>query len=255
MQTHSRALLYDTGPGWHETADAGSRIVVPYLRAAGIRSLDVMIVSHKDLDHSGGALSVLQVVPVGVLVSSLAEESPIVARQSERGSALRCRSGQRWEWDGVHFELLYPNDEHYADPLRKSNDLSCVLRVSTADSGAALLAGDIEAVSEIDLVSARRESLSADVLIVPHHGSRTSSTSSFVAAVAPRHAVFTVGYRNRYGHPRADVVARYARANAAVHRTDEAGALTFDFAPPGPGPPLGERGRAPRYWHARTVDR
>jgi len=86
---------------------------------------------------------------------------------------------------------------------------------------------------------------------VPHHGSRTSSTSSFVAAVAPRHAVFSVGYRNRYGHPRADVVARYDHADAAIHRTDYAGALTFDFAPPGPGPPRAERESAPRYWQAR----
>ncbi len=253
VQTHSRALLYDTGPRWHETADAGNRIVVPYLRAAGLRALDMMIVSHKDLDHSGGALSVLQAVPVGVLISSLAEDSPILARQSERGASLRCRNGQRWEWDGVRFELLFPDDEHYADRWRKTNDLSCVLRV-VADSGVALLAGDIEAVSEIALVSTRRESLAADVLIVPHHGSRTSSTSSFVAAVAPRHAVFTVGYKNRFGHPRADVVARYVRANAQLHRTDEGGALTFEFAPPGPGPPRAERESAPRYWHARPAN-
>lgn len=253
VQTRSRALLYDTGPRWHETADAGNRIVAPFLRAAGIRSLDMMIVSHRDLDHSGGALSLLQVVPVGVLVSSLADDSPIVARQSERGSMLRCRSGQRWEWDGVRFELLFPAEEHYADPWRKTNELSCVLRVAAA-SGSALLAGDIEAVSESALLTTRRESLAADVLIVPHHGSRTSSTSSFIAAVAPRHAVFTVGYRNRFGHPRADVVARYARANAALHRTDESGALTFEFAPPGPGPPRAEREFAPRYWQTRPAD-
>ena len=252
VQTHSRALLYDTGPRWHETADAGSRIVVPHLRATGVRKLDMMIVSHRDLDHSGGALSVLQVVPVGVLVSSLEEDSPIVARHAERGSALRCRNGQHWEWDGVRFELLFPDDEHYADPWRKTNDLSCVLRVA-ADAGSALLTGDIEAVSEIALVTTRREALAADVLIVPHHGSRTSSTSSFIAAVAPRHAVFTVGHRNRYGHPRADVVARYRQANAALHRTDAAGALTFEFAPPGPGPPAAERRRRLRYWHAPPV--
>ena len=250
VQTHSRALLYDTGPRWHQSADAGNRIVVPFLRAAGIRALDAMIVSHKDLDHSGGALSVLQAVPVGVLIDSLPDDSPIVARQRERGAHLRCSNGQHWEWDGVLFQLLFPEPVHYTDRWRKTNDLSCVLRVVSA-GGAALLAGDIEAVSEIDLVSASREALAADVLVVPHHGSRTSSTSSFVTAVAPRHAVFTVGYRNRFGHPRRDVVARYQRVGAALHRTDEAGALTFDFDPPGPGPPRAERDRAPRYWHAR----
>ena len=250
VQTHSHALLYDTGPRWHDTADAGGRIVVPFLRATGIRSLDVLVVSHKDLDHSGGALSILQTVPAGVLVSSLPEDSPIVARAAERGQSLRCRNGQHWDWDGVRFELLFPDGEHYADAWRKTNDLSCVLRVVSA-AGSALLAGDIEAMSEIALVTTRRDSLAADVLIVPHHGSRTSSTSSFVAAVAPRHAVFSVGYRNRYGHPRADVVARYHRADAAIHRTDDSGALTFEFAPPGPGPPRAERESAPRYWHAR----
>ena len=253
VRTHSHALLYDTGPGWTENADAGSRIVAPYLRAAGIRALDAMVVSHKDLDHSGGASSVLQVVPVDLLVSSLPEDSPIVALQSRRGLALRCRDGQRWSWDGVDFELLFPRDEHFADTLRKSNDLSCVLRVA-ARAGRALLTGDIEAVSEIDLLIARRESLAAEVIVVPHHGSRTSSTSSFVDAVSPQFAVFTVGNRNRYGHPRADVVARYVRAGAHVHRTDRSGALTFEFAAPGPGPPHSERATRARYWHAAPLE-
>ena len=254
VQTHAHALLYDTGPGWHETADAGSRIVAPFLRASGIRRLDAMIVSHKDLDHSGGALSVLQVVPVALLMSSLPADHPIVARQvQELGAALRCRHAQRWSWDGVEFEIVFPDDEHYADPLRKSNDLSCVLRVSVASSQA-LLTGDIEAVSEIELVTSRRDALAADVLVVPHHGSRTSSTSSFIDAVSPRYAVFTVGHRNRYGHPRADVVGRYVRANAEIHRTDRSGALTFDFDAPGPGPPHAQRTASARYWHAAFVE-
>jgi competence protein ComEC len=138
--------------------------------------------------------------------------------------------------------------------MRKSNDLSCVMRIS-ASGGRALLTGDIEATSELALVVERREALAADVLVVPHHGSRTSSTTSFVEAVSPRHAVFTVGYRNRYGHPRADVVGRYAKANASLHRTDVSGALTFEFDRTGsPGPPRSERDAAPRYWHARPID-
>ena len=247
VQTHRRALLYDTGPRWTDVTDAGARIVAPALRAAGIGRIDAMIVSHRDLDHSGGALSILAAVPVGFVTSSLADDHDIVARSAERALHLRCRGGQAWEWDGVRFDVLHPDDAHYADPWRKSNDLSCVLRVTNGAS-AALLAGDIEAKSEIDLVTSRRDALAADVLVVPHHGSRTSSTSSFVAAVAPRHAVFTVGYRNRFGHPRADVVARYVARDASVHRTDMSGALTFEFGPYGTGPPVGARERAPRYW-------
>ena len=250
IQTHAHALVYDTGPRWHETADAGNRIVAPWLRAAGIRGLDALVVSHADLDHSGGALSILQLVPVRTLHSSLPEDSPIVLRHVERGLHLRCRDGQHWEWDGVRFEFLFPRDLHYADRWRKSNDLSCVLRVGAA-AGVALLAGDIEATSELDLLIERRDALAADLVVVPHHGSRTSSTPSFVAAVAARHAVFTVGHRNRFGHPRADVVARYRDNQAALHRTDQGGALTFTFAPPGPGRPQAERDRVARYWHAR----
>jgi competence protein ComEC len=246
VQTHTHSLVYDTGPRWHDAADAGSRIVAPFLRASGVRAVDALVVSHKDLDHSGGAMSVLAAVPVGFVLSSLPDDSPVLARQSRRGLALRCQGGQSWHWDGVRFDVLHPQAPHYNEPLRKSNDLSCVLRIS-GPGGSALLAGDIEAISERDLI-ANGEKLAADVLVVPHHGSRTSSTAAFVEGVAPRHAVFTVGHRNRFGHPRADVVARYATAGSAVHRTDVGGALRFDFVPPGPGPPHAWRSANARYW-------
>lgn len=248
VQTHRHALLYDTGPRWTDVADAGGRVVAPYLRAAGIRRLDAMIVSHRDLDHAGGALSVLDAVPVGFLISSLDEGHEIVSRNAERALHLRCRNGLRWEWDGVGFELLFPESMHYDDPWRKSNDLSCVLRVSAGERRA-LLTGDIEAKSEIELVIERPERLHADVLVVPHHGSRTSSTTSFVSAVAPLHAVFTVGYRNRFGHPRADIVARYTARGVHVHRSDTSGTLTFALAPDATGPPHAAREARRRYWH------
>ena len=248
VATHAHVLLYDTGPRWNESADAGSRVVVPVLRAAGLRSIDTMVVSHRDLDHAGGALSVLQQTPVGSLLSSLDDAHPAVERQRERGAHLRCERGQKWQWDGVRFDVLFPEPRHYDDPTRKANDLSCVVRVAGAH-GVALLAGDVEAVSEMALLLDSRERLPADLLLAPHHGSRTSSTPAFVAAVGARDVVFTVGHRNRFGHPRADVVERYVRRGAAVHRTDRLGALTFRFDAPGPGPPLAERERAPRYWH------
>jgi competence protein ComEC len=248
VRTARHALLYDAGPRWTDAADAGARIVAPYLRAAGIRALDAMVVSHRDLDHAGGALSVLASVPVGWVLSSLEDDHPILTRQRERGLDLRCVDGQRWTWDGVAFEVLFPARAHYDDRWRKTNDLSCVLRVS-APGASALLAGDIEAVSEIELVTTRREALRADVLLVPHHGSRTSSTSSFVEAVGARHAVFSVGHRNRFGHPRADIVGRYVARQAAIHRTDASGALTFELGPYATGPPAAARVQSARYWH------
>jgi competence protein ComEC len=248
VRTATHALLYDTGPSWNGIADAGGRIVAPWLRAAGIRRLDAMIVSHRDTDHSGGALSVLAAVPTGVLLTSLAADHPVVEEHEKRGPRLRCRAGQQWTWDGVDFEILFPERLHYDDPYRKANDVSCVLRIVAA-AGRALVAGDIEATSEVDLVVARRERLRAEVLVVPHHGIRTSSTPSFIEAVAPLHAAFTVGYRNRFGHPRADVVARYERAGATIHRTDRDGALTFALAPGASDVPASARSSDRRYWH------
>jgi competence protein ComEC len=248
VRTAQHALLYDTGPSWNGMADAGGRIVVPWLRAAGIRHLDAMIVSHRDADHSGGAMSVLAAVPVGLLLTSLASDHPAVEEHEKRGPHLRCRAGQRWTWDGVEFELIFPEPPHYDDPYRKPNDVSCVLRIE-APGGRVLVAGDIEATSEVDLVVARRTQLPAGVLVVPHHGSRTSSTQSFVEAVAPRHAVFTVGYRNRFGHPRPDVVARYERVGATLHRTDRTGALSFTVAPGAIDDPEAARASGRRYWH------
>jgi competence protein ComEC len=248
VRTAAHALLYDSGPSWNGTVDAGGRIVAPWLRAEGVRRLDAMLVSHRDSDHSGGALSVLAAVPVGVLLTSLEDTHAIVEEHEKRGPHLRCRAGQRWTWDGVRFELLFPDPPHYADAYRKPNDLSCVLRV-VAPGGSVLIAGDVEATSEVDLVVERRDQLPADVLVVPHHGSRTSSTPSFVEAVAPRHAVFTVGYRNRFGHPRADVAARYTAVGAALHRTDRTGALTFTFGADAIAEPHAARSAGRRYWH------
>jgi competence protein ComEC len=201
VQTHAHALLYDTGPRFNDSSDAGNRIIAPMLRATGVSRLDGMIVSHQDSDHSGGTLSLLETVAVDRLASSLPAENPILRARSERGEAVRrCEAGQRWSWDGVDFVLLHPVAAACANPKLKANDLSCVVRVSNA-SGSALLTGDIEARSEADLIDRDPASLSSQLLVVPHHGIRSSSTPEFIAAVAPQVAVFTPGYRNRFGHP------------------------------------------------------
>ena len=244
VETRDHTLVYDTGPQFNETSNAGGRIIAPFLRAAGLRRIDGLVVSHQDLDHSGGALSLLDVVPVGWLASSLPLDHPIVARV--RGP-IRCVAGQRWTWNGVQFAMLHPPPSEYDDPRGKTNDRSCVVRIDSA-FGSALLTGDIEARSEAHLVATMRAELRADVLVVPHHGSRTSSTHAFVRAVAPRLAIFASGYRNRFNHPRPDIVARYTNQDIAVVRTDLAGAIVLRFdARRTPGAESA-RARRARYW-------
>ena len=140
------------------------------------------------------------------------------------GYRLPCAAGQGWDWDGVHFELLHPAAASYALERIKSNDRSCVLRIAAAD-GTALLTGDIELRSEQELLARAPQKLRAEVLVVPHHSSRTSSTPEFIAAVQPRWALIPVGYRNRFGHPKEEVVERYRASGAQTLRTDSAGAV------------------------------
>ncbi len=239
VRTANRTLLYDAGPAFGTEADSGERIVAPYLRAAGITQLDAMVLTHNDADHTGGALSLLEGMEVGRLLSSLPESHPLLALTP---SPQRCLRGMDWEWDGVRFEMLHPAAGSAA---RRRNDESCVLRVS-ASGVSMLLTGDIERVSESEL--ARTQAPSADVLLVPHHGSRTSSTGEFLAAVRPRLALAAAGYRNRFGHPHEDVLGRYAAAGIELLRTDRDGALTVRLVP-GTIEVEAERARRARYWH------
>lgn len=224
-RTRSHALLFDTGPAFGPQADSGNRVIVPYLRASGVKALDMMVVSHDDVDHYGGASSVLQALPVAQLLTSLPDLDPL---PFEAASAARCFAGQAWDWDGVRFEMLHPARESYVDSSIKDNNRGCVLRIATRH-GAVLIPADIEAHAEQRLLASSRESLRAPVLIVPHHGSKTSSLPEFVRAVDPRIVIFSVGYRNRFGHPHVDVEERYLRHGSHVYRTDRDGAVILDF--------------------------
>ena len=246
VQTERHALLYDTGPAFSPDADSGTRVVLPYLRAAGIARLDAMVLSHDDNDHAGGAVSVLSGLPVGVLYSSLSASHPIMlAAPAYRPP---CTAGQDWNWDGVRFDMLHPTAGSYADAGIKSNDRSCVLKVSGAH-GTLLLTGDIESRSEAELLERSRKELRADVLVVPHHGSRTSSTQEFITAVQPSWSILSVGYRNRFGHPKAEVVERSRAGGAQLARTDSAGAVLVRLEPGGVGV-RSYRDVRKRYWNA-----
>jgi competence protein ComEC len=244
VETPGHRLLYDAGPGYAPGADGGSRVILPYLRMRGIARLDGMVISHGDQDHTGGARAVLEGVDVGWVASSLGDGHPALQAARRR---LPCTRGQRWTWDGIAFEMLHPAAASYADHGLKTNARSCVLRVTNGRT-AMLLAGDIEAAQEAQLVDAGAP-LHADVLLAPHHGSGTSSTPAFLRAVHPSVGVFQVGWRNRYHHPKSEVVARYAELGIRNVRTDEEGAVVLDFGADVTA--QGWRAQHARYWYAR----
>ncbi len=226
VETARHTLLFDAGPG-PESTHAGERIVAPYLLATGVHSLDALVVSHSDSDHAGGAPAVLQAVPVRQLLASLPASHPLWSDAEKRGGdTLRCVAGQHWIWDRVDFRVVWPDP----GPLTGTpNHQACVLKVTNAAGRAALFTADIEADVERTLLARDRTALRADVLIVPHHGSRTSSTEPFLDSVGPLAAVFQVGYRNRFHHPNPTVYARYRLRDIALTRSDEDGAARIDM--------------------------
>lgn len=245
VETQRHRLLYDTGPQYAPGASGATRVILPYLRGRGIGRLDMLLVSHSDLDHVGGADALLQTLEVGELRSSLPPAHPLLGLAA---SSQRCLAGQGWQWDGVRFEMLAPDTASYANPRLKANARSCVLRIS-ASGKAILLAGDIEAAQEEALLRTGAGRLRADVLLAPHHGSGTSSSAAFLQAVGPSLGIFQVGHRNRYRHPKKEVYERYAEHGIGRLRTDERGAVTLRF-----GPALqveSYRDTHARYWHGR----
>lgn len=245
VQTAGHQLLFDTGPPMGPRADAGSRVILPYLRWADVAALDVLVFSHDDLDHTGGGGAVLAGLPVRQVLGvwpSLLKDMPVASRPPWRG----CRAGEHWVWDGVRFDWLWPDP---AQPMPDDNNNSCVLRVS-APGGSVLIPGDLERAGEQRLLAlSPAGALRADVLALGHHGSNTSTTAAWLAAVRPREAVAAVGYRNRYRHPAPAVLARLQAAGIPGWRSDLAGALRYDFLTPGQ-PPEVRRWRVehPHYW-------
>ena len=250
VETSERRLLYDAGPGFGSAADAGARVVVPYLRARGIGAIDALVVSHLDLDHSGGALSVARALRVTWSATSLPPDHPVVRAVPAH---YPCRRGEAWQWGAWSFEWLHPGNDPDTGRRPSTNARSCVLLVS-GPGGRVLLTGDIEAPQERRLLQVfGPQELRASVLVAPHHGSATSSTPEFLDAVAPSVAVFQFGYRNRYHHPHPKVMARYAERGILTLRSDAHGAITARLAP-GAAPQLSRhRLDAPRYWRV-TVD-
>lgn len=249
VRTAHHALAYDAGPSWSADSDSGNRIVIPFLRGEGLTRLDGVVISHADDDHYGGAASVAYSRAPGWLLSPLHPDDVL---HGAFDRSIRCEAGQRWSWDGVDFLVLHPGAEIYGEEKkRKENDRGCVIKVATRAS-AALLTGDVEARSEREMLARDASALRAAILLIAHHGSRTSSTLEFIDAVGPKTGLLSVGYRNRFRHPNAAVVARYLERQVELRRTDEEGALHLELPARFSAPVrIASQAIKVRYWSER----
>lgn len=214
VQTAEHDLIYDTGAKFSDTSDQGKNVVLPFLRQQGVNQLTLLMISHGDNDHAGGADSVLKNIEVKKLLTS-------APKQLSAYPLELCRSGQSWQWDGIQFEILSPDNS-----IQSDNNNSCVLHIKTKH-GNILMTGDIEAEAEQHLVQYYGDKLNAKILIAPHHGSHTSSTELFLNAVKPETVLISAGYRNMFGHPHPDVLSRYQKRHMSYLNSADSGAISL----------------------------
>ncbi len=221
VQTSSHTLIYDTGTKASESFDVGKLVVIPYLRSKGISNVDTLLVSHEDIDHRGGAKYIHDNIPVTEVISS----DPSVL---ENAKVNACEGSKKWQWDNVDFEILSPPAVY----PQNDNNRSCVLKVSNGYHSL-MLTGDIQKLAENDMLDnyleTNPEKLKTEVITVPHHGSKTSSTVEFIEAVSPKIGLITAGYRSRFGHPKPEVKKRYESRGVTLMNTAHHGAISLHF--------------------------
>ena len=217
VQTSRHVLVFDTGAKFATDSDIGKTVVLPFLHHQGIGKIDSLIVSHGDNDHIGGAASLMQGMTTEKLLTSVPE-------QLTPYSPIACKAGQSWNWDQIEFTMLSPPPATFSS----ENNLSCVLKIQSGH-GTVLLTGDIEAEAESWLVANYGHQLKADVLIAAHHGSKTSSTVGFLQTVQPTYILIPAGYRNQFGHPHKEVLARFKNSKAFWLNTANSGAILVNM--------------------------
>jgi competence protein ComEC len=220
VRTRHHTLLYDTGPRFGDL-DMGERVVLPSLRKLGVKGLDLMLISHADADHAGGARAVAKGLPVRQVLSGDPEGLPTELH------AQGCESGRQWTWDGVNFQLWQWTSAH------DSNQKSCVLQIE-AGGERLLLTGDIDAAAERALLESPL-AVATDWLQSPHHGSRTSSSMILLSVLQPKAVLISRGQGNSFGHPHPTIVARYRKRGMTIYDSAEQGAIHLQlgrFQPP-----------------------
>ena len=235
LETRYGIALYDTGMAWRSGGSAAKQVIVPFLRSRGVRRIDHVVVSHSDLDHSGG---------LAELRGAFDIDHVITGERLGADGEWQCAAGQNWWYGAIRFEVLHPDEKE------EGNDASCVLRISVGRH-ALLLTGDIEARAEQVLVKRRGQVLGADVVVVPHHGSLTSSSVPFVDSVRAEVAVVSAGYANQWGFPKARIVERWRARGSEVLNTGTSGAVYLRIcAATGVSELRLEREERRRFWHA-----
>ncbi len=241
IQTRNHVLLYDAGPRFSERFDAGRDIIIPYLRRQGRPNVDLVVISHSDSDHRGGLSAIVENFPSAEVFTSDPQALGV--------KAMPCRRGQQWDWDGVRFEILWPQESSELS----ENNRSCVLKV-TAAQASWLLPGDLEAPGEQALLAKARDQLTAMILLSPHHGSATSSTQGFLKAVHPQWVLISSGYRNRFGFPDAQVIERYRKLGARVCNTAVGGAITVQLKAGGKMKVFQAREHDSHFWRSHRPE-
>lgn len=244
IETKNHTLIYDTGPRTNNRFDTGKLVVLPFLQSKGIKQIDKMVLSHEDMDHRGGTLAILKEVTVNEIISS----RDFLIKQSIK----KCEAGQTWQWDDVMFEFLHPNKQgKFSGTGVSDNNRSCVLRVSN-QYHSLLLTGDIEKKVEQALLKTQVDKLASDVLLIPHHGSKTSSSLDFIKAVSPRLGLNSSGYRNKFKHPAKKIMQRYQDMGIPVVDTVDKGEMILLFpADKKPFKFQSYREEHLKFWHRR----
>ncbi len=241
VRTRNHVLVYDTGAGFVDGFDSGAQLVVPVLSQMGVEKVDILVVSHGDNDHSGGAAGLIQGIEVNRLLSSEADLTTALTPEP-------CSAGQQWTWDSVQFSMLHPPVTGSAVGLNRNNR-SCVLHIEMGEH-TILLPGDIEARVERELIQGQNANLAADILVAAHHGSNTSSTSRFIATLSPEFVIFSAGYLNQFRHPADQVEQRFQQAGVRLFNTADSGMISF-YLEKGKTLPRIQLHRNPRkhYWN------
>jgi competence protein ComEC len=253
IETKNHRLVYDTGRRFSDRFNTGEHIIAPYLRSIGVSTIDSVIVSHADADHAGGLSGLLKSVNVD---GNIFSGEPNAINVGSNITVQQCYQGQQWLWDGVDFRVLWPSLD-YVDSARqrdkndnsyKSNNLSCVLLISYEEKHI-LLTGDIEKRAEYRLLDASNLPKAIDIMLVPHHGSKTSSSDGLLRRLQPSFVVATAGYNNQYRHPHPAIVERYSDISAEFINTALFGAVKFTIPNQGGKWHLGKwRKIKKRYW-------